>query len=411
MPAKPRVKIELVGDQLTLHWSARAWGIAAFMLLWFTGWSFGCGFLLHKLITDFEWEMALFAIPFFVAWIGVADFLTYLLLGRHQLSLGRESLKHSSWALIPLGTREIPLDEVLTASVDEEISHEQNDVPVWQNFLRIETLGNPIKFAKGIKKEEGEWLAETVNLCLEQMAPHRAALQVAESVRDRHSEAADEADTLLNEPYETEEDDELSLESVVFVPTNERWHPPTDTHWTAAVEGRSVVFTNRGRWTFSAMAASLFICLFWNGIVTVFLVQLFKKFELFLALFLIPFEIIGLCLIGACFAAFTAPAWGNLYRFGTGRLERKWWGPMIGRTKRTEIKLLDRIELSYTPKANNQSPNLLSPTPTGTGEYGLALIDTDNVTQLEIKNLNKGEALWMADKLMYELPDMFERRR
>lgn len=47
-------------------------------------------------------------------------------------------------------------------------------------------------------------------------------------------------------------------------------------------------------------------CLFWNGIVSVFLFQLFDEFQWFLALFLIPFVLIGIGMIGAVFYQFIA---------------------------------------------------------------------------------------------------------
>lgn len=50
---------------------------------------------------------------------------------------------------------------------------------------------------------------------------------------------------------------------------------------------------------FKALLGIVAFAAFWNGIVSVFVVQLFNGFEWFLALFLIPFVLVGLGLIGA----------------------------------------------------------------------------------------------------------------
>ncbi|QDU56411.1 hypothetical protein [Aeoliella mucimassa] len=413
MPAKPRVQFDLVGDELHLNWRTPKLGVSLFLLLWLTGWTVGCVFLIHTLLTDFEWFMVLFSIPFFVAWFAVAGITAYLLFGRHQLALGQHSLRHTSWAVIRVGTREIPIDEVLRAFVDEEVSHSQNDVPVWHNFIRVDTLGKPVKFAKGIKEDEAAWLAETINMCLDQMAPNRAALKLADNDGDPVESdrfeyfSTDSPDGEDDEPYE-----DIGTEPTVFVPTNNRWSKPSDSVWHQEAEGRSVVFRSRGQWSFVAIAMTTGITLFWNGIVSVFVVELFKNFEWFLAIFLIPFEVIGLCMFGAWLAALTAPAWGSEYRFRPGRIESCWWGPFFRWPKTIEFQQLDHLEIRRAKRANPSNPNpQVTPLGGSKGEYSLVMIDTDNVILLEIKSLTRGEALWMADKLMFELPDMFPRDR
>ena len=49
---------------------------------------------------------------------------------------------------------------------------------------------------------------------------------------------------------------------------------------------------------FKALLGAIAIAAFWNGIVSVFVFQLFAEFHWFLALFLIPFVLIGLFIIG-----------------------------------------------------------------------------------------------------------------
>ncbi|MCO6047243.1 hypothetical protein NG895_25365 [Aeoliella sp. ICT_H6.2] len=432
MPAKPRVKIDLVGNELTMAWRTPMLGVSLFLMLWLTGWTAGCGVMLYKLLTDFEWFMLLFSVPFFTAWFVVAGLLVYLLFGRHQLVLTRDSLEATSRALVPLKHRVVPLDEVAVAQLVEECTHHSNDMPQYSWLIRISTLGDPVKFAKGIEVPEGEWLAETINLCLNQMSPERAAMATTEAMRERDGDAepSGELDPLTNaslasafdddsfqgklyEGVDEESDTDEGLgHAMVFVPGRDRWEQPSDSRWQLTHEGSGLVFTNRGRWSLVAIGGSLFICLFWNGIVGVFVWELINDFRWFLALFLIPFEVIGLVMLFTLLAALTAPAWGTRCKFRLGQIERRWWTPLFGRTKRCEFDRLDRIELASKNNSDNSTtPVKFATGGTNSGEYRLALIDTSNTTLLDIDSLTKGEALWMADTLTYELPGLFDRDR
>ncbi|WP_425398830.1 hypothetical protein [Aeoliella sp.] len=419
MPAKPRVQIDLVGDELILRWRRVTWGPLLFLMLWLTGWSAGCGVMFYKLLTEFEWFMLLFSVPFFTAWFVVAGLVIYMLFGRQCLVLGRHSLQATTQALITISDREVPIDEVELAQVDENLTHQENGPPTRQWMISINTLGSPVEFAKGIDEAEAEWLAETINVCLNRMAPDRAAMTSRDAVRKRDAESRDLDEGFSGEPIEDELDDqqhdveERSHRAVVFVPSRDRWERPSDSSWQLSREGRALVFINRGRWSLAAILGSLFICLFWNGIVSVFVLQLFEDFQWFLAIFLIPFEVIGLVILFALLAALTAPAWGSRYTFRLGRIEHRWWCPLFGRTKQFDFDRLDRIELAQGGTSNKVSnpPIKFSTTQTSTGEYRLALIDTSNTTLLEIDSLTKGESLWIADTLMCELPGMFDRDR
>src|SRR5205823_7540444 len=70
-----------------------------------------------------------------------------------------------------------------------------------------------------------------------------------------------------------------------------------------------VRFSWYGRWSLGAIVATTFLNLFWNGIVGLFALMWLVQFDLFLFVFLIPFEVIGLCLCALWLATLTAPAW------------------------------------------------------------------------------------------------------
>lgn len=407
MPAKPRVKINLVGDELTLDWSRRQWGVAGFLCLWLTGWTAGCAMITYQLITKFEWQMALFATPFYTAWFVVAGLIVYMLLGRQRLVLSRDEMSITWKAGVNYYRRVVPLDEVARATPDVTYTHQKNGPPKPLGVLSIETLGKPAHFASGIDDDEAKWLAETINVCLDGLAPHRTA--VASSQLLAKAERRVEHDSVHSEDDEEGDDDE-NMDVVVYQPTGERQLRPSDSTWQLEHQGRSLEFSNRGRWSLGSIGGSLFINLFWNGIVSLFVVELFKNFEWFLALFLVPFVVIGLCIFAAFLAAITAPGWGVRYIIQSGQIEHRWWCPVYGLTKVFPFEQLDRIEISDSgfsePPKNQITTKHLSQ-----GDYQIALVDTNNAEVATIESLTEGEALWMADTIMFEHPELFDRDR
>lgn len=388
-------------------------------MLWLTGWTAGCGFLLNELLTNFEWSMLLFATPFFAAWFAVAAMITYMLFGRQKLALARHELRIVKMAIVTLSSRLIPIDEVHRAAADTVVDSNSDGPPTVSGIIRIETLGKPLEFAKGIAQGEARWLAETINMCLDQMAPHRKALSSVEALHNR----IEVEDPNQNAPLDDQQlatfdedltDDELmSLDdsTIIFQPSRERFVKPSDSRWDLTREGRATLLANRGYWSLASIAGLLFINLFWNGIVGVFILQLVKQFEWFLAIFLVPFEVIGLCMLVGLLFALTAPAWGVSHRIRFGRLERRWWGPLVGRTKSTDFNQLDRIEISSGGVGRSSKAFKFSPQSDDEGDYAITLIDDTNQEIAAIDSLTKGEAYWMADTIMSEHPDMFERDR
>lgn len=413
MPARPRVKIDLQGDELHLVWRNPSWGGSLFLLLWLTGWTAGCGFLLRELLTNFEWFMLLFATPFFAAWFAVAAAIIYMLFGRQTLVLTRHELLLTQTAIVVLSRREIPLNEVDRAVADTVTDSNSDGPPTISGIVRINTIGQPVEFAKGVKDDESHWLAETINVCLDQMAPHRKALSSVELLHERvePDETASREDELYDDESALTDQEPLGDGIIVFEPARDRFDQPSDSRWMLSREGRATQFAHRGQWSLGAIAGLLFINLFWNGIVGVFVVQLVKDFQWFLALFLIPFEVIGLCMIAGLVFAITAPAWGQSYSIRFGRIERRWWGPLMGGTKSTEFDRLDRVEISSPGFGRSKNTVSIPPKHFSEGDYKVALIDGDNHEVASIESITKGEAYWIADTITAEHPEMFDRDR
>jgi hypothetical protein len=242
-----------------------------------------------------------------------------------------------------------------------------------------------VRFAKGIDPTEAAWLAETINTCLDSMAPHRAALV----------------------DWPLAQDSSADTDVLVFQPSRDRCLQPSDSRWKLQRDRRSLDFTCRGRWSLAAIAMLMFLNLFWNGIVGVFIVQLVKDFEWFLALFLLPFEAIGLGLLMGLLYACTAPLWGVTYCLQFGHLERRLWGPLYGSTRTWAFDELDHVEISRPGFDHNLVE--IPPKRFGTGDYRLRLLDVADRRRGTIDGLTRGESLWIADTVMNELPQMFRR--
>ncbi len=243
-PDKPRVSVDAVGDELVLGWRSGTSCGGFFLLVWLTGWSAGCGMLLRELLTKFEWMLVLFATPFFAAWVAVACVVVVMLFGRQRLVISRRELSCTSSALVTYYRRVVPLQEVARASVGKKTDNNSDGPPITSNVVRIDTLGQPVRFAKGIAQAEAIWLAETINVCLDRLAPDRAALTTIEyTVPFRHNLELRIEDN-ANQLAESENE---NCSVVVFEPGRDRYEQPSDSRWRLSRGGRATQFTCRGR--------------------------------------------------------------------------------------------------------------------------------------------------------------------
>lgn len=401
-PPKLKVRIAAVGDELHLRWRGSGGCVALFLGVWLTGWSAGCVTMLYQLVTNFEWFMLLFSIPFVVAWVAVAGMLAYMLFGSQHLILSRDSLRTFHQVVFPFFSRVIPLEEVDRAFADEVFEQNSKGPGRYVGLIRIDTIGKSTTFARGIDESERVWLAEVINLCLDQIAPYRAA-------RTDDSVAADKSDADLLDPNDDGDEEEVEYQEEVFELPDQPIPRPSDSEFTLERESRTLGLATRGKWSLAAIAPLTLIMLFWNGIVSVFIVQLFSSFEWPLFFFLIPFEVIGLGVVAAWLAAIGAPFIGKSYSFRVGQIEQVWWFALFHRRKTivfTEISQL--VIASSAPKQSSlrqfgKSEHL-------TGGHLLRLTDTEGVTVVEIDNLTRGDARWIADTLWRELPEMFSRQ-
>jgi hypothetical protein len=136
-------------------------------------------------------------------------------------------------------------------------------------------------------------------------------------------------------------------------------------------------------------------CVFLAGLV-------YQHPKMFTFLFAIPFEVIGLLILGGFLAALLEPVHRTVWTFSRRGIDCRhtWLG--IGPHRTREPTSLDRVELRRSVKGGQQgSPR----TAVLDGEerlYGLSLIDQSNAELCSIKGLTEGEGRWMGDIILRE---------
>jgi hypothetical protein len=392
MPVRPqhrRVRLEEVDGDLELSLRNPEWPVGCFLVLWLTAWSAGCGMLVWLVLTQPTLLHVLFAVPFLVSWVFVFLQLLHLFFGVERLRLGLGGLDYRSRALVTLRRRHVPLAEIKNVRRGLTNSRSRSENPSQNWCIVVETLGEPLEFGRGTSEKEQHWLVSVLNRYLDVLRAGR--LPAGRGERDGAAGA--------------EKGGETSAGAVVLRPSLVPLQPPSDSRARLRRDSDAVEFSWRGRWSLPAIAGATFVSLFWNGIVSVFVYQLFQQFQWFLCLFLVPFEAAGLLMVALWFGAVTAPAWRRAWAFCGSEITRLSSGFGIGWARRYEVDTLDRIELQRRSARDDQelSAGVLRPG----ARYSLSLVRPDGTELLEVSALTEGEARWMADVLFRDFPGWF----
>lgn len=392
-PARCRTRIEESGGQLELRsrqFSAAQFGIAAFLALWLTAWSAACCFLLGHVAADPSLENILFAIPFIAAWFAVSAILFSLVFGRKVLRIDSQGLTYEFRAMAPLKRTHLRLEEVKRAVVTTGIADSESGRP--STCLQIETTGRPVEFGCDLNREELHWLAQRVNEQLDAVRPKRKLF----------AERSEDSESPADEPQRSATGAEILVAARRPLPT------PSECRFALTDDFEELRFVSAGRWSLAAIGGATFINLFWNGIVSVFVLELTRDFQWLMFFFLIPFEGIGLLMFFAWVFALGAPAYRERWTFGRNEIShrRSFFG--LGWTRRYAVDPLDRIELQAgsAPAGATKPPALVNMADSG-GEFHLSLISRDQEIVLQIKDLTEGEARWMADQILRARPKWF----
>jgi len=377
-PTRPRALASTVsedGDVIAVSIREGTSGRAWFLGLWLAGWTVGCIGLAYAACTRPEPFLLVFGIPFWASWAFVAVVLANTLFGRHRVSLDPDGLA-SERRLPGMTTRRfVPLSELRSVAarvfaVDSEGSETAG--------IEIGTLGRSLVIGTGLSAVERDWLADRLDR-------HRRRLQAAAG---------------REQPAEIDPGDCRTLP------------PPTDCAWSHQEDDfDGPLFLQRGHLDAAAVFGLLFVAVFWNGIVGVFVASLagLDRAEAAprdaawwgLFLFLIPFEVVGLAVVVGLLAAVLDPVRVTRWRFGRDAITRvtTWAGLPLGWSRRfTHAGLATaavRDDLAPRgPFGLGAAPGI----PSG-ANYGLLVADAANVEVCRIAGLTLGEARWMKGRL------------
>jgi hypothetical protein len=395
-PEKLTVQFFAEGDRLAVQ---KKTGNAPvfFLLLWLIAWTVGCVALAVNVIAKPQLGLILFGIPFWASWLLVAGFLVWIFFGSEMLVLTPEGAYFRRTALVNLSSRFVPRNEILAAR--ECLSTwQENDHYLWG--IELQTAGKSLPCFFRLPDAERYWLIAELNRFLGVNAPNAASQPVLASGNPSAALA------YLSTPSNVEilkPDPTASL--------------PSDSTWTLDEGLDGYVARQSGRWQIASVLGGLFICLFWNGIVSVFVLILFgglhnqrpmgrgEWWGLFF--FLIPFEVIGAIMLFVFVAMLLEPWRRTEWWFTREQISRRYVWPVIRFTKVWPVNKLSRLELR-TGKPNPTGLTRKTQPSLGSSN-SLTLVTPENVDLCQIDNLTIGEARWFAQVLRERRPEWFER--
>jgi hypothetical protein len=403
-PRNVRSTLEIDGDQLTLiARSSGLWAVGCFMGFWLTGWTAGCVALIYKAITEPTPMIFLFGTPFWASWFAVAGFLLYTLFHRERFVFNADGLRKESLILGFGSWQQTPLYEVL-AFHDRYKSDSEGSTTRW---IEMQTRGRPVKLAESVAESERSWI-------LDQLRQHLKML---------HERYASSRPSWLIE-RDAVVDDTQKFRETSDLPTS--IEPPSDCVWQRHDEFDSIQLSNRGRWSWGGVAVALFINLFWNGIVSVFLGAAFGWLpgegdfngmggRIGLLLFLTPFVLIGLLMVAVLIFAVIEPL--RLSRWTIERNELRflltWLG--VGPRRNFTITPGSRLVIERLEEKSKQMLQwrgwLFSYHVRQTDlpvRYRLVIANSQAVETCSIEALSLGEAEWLASILQTERREWFQ---
>ena len=349
-------------------------GAAAFVTIWLAIWTVACVFLAREALAKRQPVFVLFAIPFWASWIFVFVWLLKLLLDRRTVSLDRNGLVCER-GLPALTTRRfVPLEEL--RGIESRVFHVDSESGVTAG-LEIQTFGRSVVIGTALPPLERDWVADWLDR-------RRRRLQADAGLDE--TPALDPADC-------------------------RECAPPSDGTWTVEDDFEGPSFVQRGRLDVAAVLCLLFITVFWNGIVGVFVAAQLgldrpeaapRDFEWWATtLFLAPFVAIGLVIFVGWLAAVTEPFRTTRWEFRRDAVARVTTraGLPLGWNRRFPHDGLDTAAVRGDLKARGLVHGSVGTgPPTGT-EFGLLVTDAANVEVCTIHGLTFGDARWMKGRL------------
>ncbi len=384
-PARPdrqTVDFYQEADALVLR-MPRGGGPWLFLLLWLIAWTIGCVALLDKVLNDPAPWILVFALPFWASWLLVAALIVWMLFCRETLYLDSDEARFVRTAVVRLSARIVPRKEI-KGFHECRSNYAENDQYLWG--IEMVTLGKSMRFAFRLPEQERTWLIYQLNafLKLPEVEKERRTAGSAEDIpqtSDSHS--------TVGAPITTE----------ILFSKNTLAEAPTDCRWQLTEDFDNFAFLQKGRLNLGGLAMLLFVNVFWNGIVAVFVMGLFglapvqkplQGWEWWgLFVFLIPFEVIGLAMLAALISAVLEPLRRTIWEFEKDRIVTRTVWSLYRRMHVFHVLGLDRLELRCSNGDGSEGKWTAEP-------FKLAFIATDTVDLCEIGKLTEGEARWIA---------------
>ncbi|MGD9720823.1 MAG: hypothetical protein AB7O59_14125 [Pirellulales bacterium] len=398
MPAKLRATYSVSPERMHVCYRPRSWGVTLFLIVWLTGWTAGCVFLAFEAIKNPQPFTFLFAVPFWSSWLFVAAVLVGAFTRRQDLEIDADGLRYVDRALVRLAHRSIPRHEFRGFEFGRR-ERRHDDSVTTESGLEIRSLGQPLFVFSGLPDAELSWLAWQLSRLVESLG----------SGGDARPSARAEVPAPPGEQ---------GAPSVPLLLGDEVLEAPSDCSWELVSEIQSLAFIQRGRWSWAAVLGLLFICAFWNGIVSVFVANLFGLAPgnapaggewWFLFFFLIPFEAIGLLFLLGLVFTILEPVRRKIWHFDAGKIECSWSWLGIGPRWTYPVEALARVDLVRAESTTKRSLRAKNTSSSGIEEpqFGLSLVRGDNTQLCVIQPLTEGEARWMADAVMRQWPEWF----
>jgi hypothetical protein len=397
-----RTRFETSGQRLTIQYR-RFEASGCFLVLWLIGWTVGCVFLLGMVLTEPTLLHLGFAIPFWASWIFVFCWVMNSFFRREYFELGPEGIEFLCRVVIPIKRCTIPLGEVQGFDSYSKVTDSESNTRTWG--LEVRTDGQGLRFGQGLPDDERAWLIDQLQTHLARLVPNRNRAGV-------NSAASIEIETFEDHEDAAQQEKSGSVERLTLTETP--LDPPSDSRWMRLDDFHQITFVTRGRLGCGALGMLLFINAFWNGIVSVFLMQLFggedglrgaEWWALFV--FLIPFEAIGVLMFAALLAALVEPLRRTRWSFAYGgaQWQMTWLG--IGPHRSYPVDQLDRIELRTSSQLRFSFRSADDDNSPMTSGYRLVFIDQYDLEQFTMDGLTQGEARWMADVILRECQRWF----
>ncbi|WP_425398829.1 hypothetical protein [Aeoliella sp.] len=398
MPAKPRVQIDLVGDETRFEWYKPSRWSGFYLGVLLSALSALIVFAIHWLLTDFQW-FVLLTIPLLaLVWIFLAYSLAIVLFGRESLAISPDSLEVKYYSLGFCDARRIPLGEVLRVKPGSIWARHNNRLLTRYGIIAITTFGNPAQFAVGIDDEEAEWLAEVIYSCIRSRTPRRPIHQMCERLRK------------LNDFDPWPDGDLEGSGGIEFTTAQERYPKPSDSTWKVLVTVDAIELSNRRRWSFSDIVGLLLLNICWMGVVGAWF-QLAQS-SVFLSLLLIPTVVLGICFVASLLSELTAPAWAERYTIRIDSVEHRWSCPLFAKTSLVEFDALGLLKIrDYNHRSEGFNLRWLGMRHITSGNCKVVLVDSMRKRIGSIDSLTAGEALWIADTIARELPGAVQQGR